>query len=415
MKFEKYQKTHEYICAGWCKAVKKGNRDLNFALPFDFIPPCIDNGFIDLFYWDTYFTNLGLYVDGMEKYAYGNIENLKFCLRRFGCVPNVCRADGAKHASQPPLLFLMIKEQYNRSLDKEWLKDSYKVLKTEYAFWQSKRLAPNGLNRYWRNFDCERLGADESWIKWYSGRHGTHIIYLSEVEKIELQTHKTAEGEGGEDHTPRYGGKAADINPIDLNSYLYGFERQMMEFASILANGEVDIWSRRAETRLGLIRKYCYDSDTGVYFDYDYKRKQRTGVYCGACYLPFVFGISNDKGAVEKINEALLYMHGVVSCQNMSSDGDVYQWGYPNSWAPHNWWAYLANKRVGLQTEAVIIAERYCDNVSAEFNKSGKLYEKYDAVVGGKATVNEYETPEMLGWTAGVFSSFLDVLKTWED
>ena len=29
--------------------------------------------------------------------------------------------------------------------------------------------------------------------------------------------------------------------------------------------------------------------------------------------------------------------------------------------------------------------------------------EKYDAIVGGKAVVDEYGTPEMLGWTAGVF------------
>ena len=95
----------------------------------------------------------------------------------------------------------------------------------------------------------------------------------------------------------------------------------------------------------------------------------------------------------------------------MPPDGDVYQWGYPNSWAPNNWWAYLANNRVGNQEKAKTIIKNYLDTVSAEFEKSGKLYEKYDAVQGGKAVVNEYEVPEMLGWTAGVFSRFFNILQ----
>lgn len=399
-------KAHAYVQDTWLKALKKGDGDKNFVLPYDYIPPCVNTGFTTLFYWDTYFTNLGLYSDGLAKYAFQNVEDLKFALRKFGCVPNCCRANGAMHASQPPLLYLMVRDYFEYSQDIEWLKDSYDALKIEYTFWQTKRMAPNGLNRYWRNYDCEALGAEEGWIRWYARRHGSHILELSEEEKITLQTHKTAEGEGGEDHTPRYGGKAGDINPIDLNAYLYGFENTMSTFAKVLQNGEDVVWNSRAKQRLALIKKYCYDKETGVYFDYNYKTGARTGIYCGACYLPYVVGITKNKKALKQINQRLVYKHGVVSCQIMPPDNDVYQWGYPNSWAPNNWWAYLANYNAGNYHIAKTIAQNYLNTISAEFEQSGKLYEKYDAVVGGKSTVNEYEMPEMLGWTAGVFSRF---------
>ena len=49
--------------------------------------------------------------------------------------------------------------------------------------------------------------------------------------------------------------------------------------------------------------------------------------------------------------------------------------------------------------------------VEDEFNRCGKLWEKYDAVSGEKATVNEYSETEMMGWTAGVYVVLDDYLK----
>ena len=97
--------------------------------------------------------------------------------------------------------------------------------------------------------------------------------------------------------------------------------------------------------------------------------------------------------------------YGVVCVEKVPSD-TVYQWGYPNSWAVDNYLAYSAAKAVGEEGKAEEIAKTYLKTVSEEFAKSGRLWEKYDAVVGGAATVNEYEVPEMLGWTAGVFEYF---------
>ena len=77
---DKEKLTSEYIKKSWAGAVKKKDVDPNFIMPYDYIPPCVDGDLINLYYWDTYFTNKGLYIDGLDEYAFGNIQNLRFAL-----------------------------------------------------------------------------------------------------------------------------------------------------------------------------------------------------------------------------------------------------------------------------------------------------------------------------------------------
>ncbi len=400
----KYQATRAYIRRSWQRAVKDKNVDEGFPLPYDYVPPCIDGGLTNLYYWDTYFTNIGLYLDGLDRYAFNNVENLKFCLRKFGCVPNMCRANGAEYCSQPPLLFLMIEDYYARTGNIEFLKDGYEALKTEYAFWMTRRIAENGLNRYGCNADYSKKNNAD----YYARRFKIDMSDWTEARKVEFCLNCMAEGESGEDHTPRFAGRAKYVNPLDLNCYLYAFEKTMARFSGLLGAGEEKTWIRRAEDRSSILRKYCYDEETGAYFDYDYERETRTGIYCVACYLPYVFGITKDANALEKINARLIYPCGVVSCQKMDGVKGIYQWGYPNAWAPHQYWAYLANERAGKEALAKEIAQKFLDNVADEFSRSGRVLEKYDALQGGGATVQDYGLIEMLGWTAGVYNYFYD-------
>ncbi len=408
---EVIKKTREYIKNSWSKAVRAKDNNANFILPYDFIPPCVDY-FTTLYYWDTYFTNKGLYLDGLAEYAYNNIQNLLFCLRKFGCVPNCCYENGAKHASQPPLLFLMVEDYYRFSKDKIFLKQSYSALEIEYNFWNTRRIRACQLNGYGTNRNYEQMDKSELLreIAYYAKRVNKDFSKCTEEELREKLKNVTAEGESGEDHTPRFADKAFEICSIDLNSILYGFEKTMAFFAKELDENEEE-WENRAQRRKTLIYQYCFDEGSGVFFDYNAVTQKRTGVYCAACYLPFVFGLSKDLNALNLVNEKLIFKNGTISCQVIENTGGVFQWGYPNAWAPHQYYAYTANMRLNNSKTAKDIALKWLNTVSQEFEKSGKLYEKYDAVVGGKATVNEYGTPEMLGWTAGVFNYFVDAIK----
>ena len=65
--------------------------------------------------------------------------------------------------------------------------------------------------------------------------------------------------------------------------------------------------------------------------------------------------------------------------------------------------ASVINTESGFIEDAKRIAKKYVDLVDTNFEKTGGLWEKYNAVTGGIDAVSEYGTPEMMGWTAGVY------------
>ena len=144
--------------------------------------------------------------------------------------------------------------------------------------------------------------------------------------------------------------------------------------------------------------------DDGVYHDYNFVEKRLSKLVTGASITPYVFGISEDKKGCLEAFKRLELPYGVAVGDKQTDSG--FQWAYPNTWAPHNYWAYIANKNVGLINEASEIVEKYLDTVSNVFEKTGKIFEKYDARTGDMTVFNEYGLPEMLGWTAGVFQAF---------
>jgi alpha,alpha-trehalase len=75
----------------------------------------------------------------------------------------------------------------------------------------------------------------------------------------------------------------------------------------------------------------------------------------------------------------------------------------PNSWAPLNFVAFQSAKKLSLDEEAERIAKKYVIATDALFEKTGKLWEKYNAENGELDHASEYGTPDMLGWTAGVY------------
>ena len=45
------------------------------------------------------------------------------------------------------------------------------------------------------------------------------------------------------------------------------------------------------------------------------------------------------------------------------------------------------------------------------FEKTGLLWEKYDALKGSVSVTREYDTPAMMGWTAGVYLDMQHMIK----
>ena len=389
-----------YIKEGWVKA-RTTACETDLELPYPFVPPAMAAEGIHrtLYYWDTYFTNIGLIVDGYVNWARENTDDLLYALRHFGCVPNYTRKDGADFCSQPPLLSLMVRDIYQQTKDEAWLAKAVEALEIEYKFWMQKRMTPIGLNQYGSNATKENL-------LWYYDYVSTRIELdqsLPDDEKIRIAKNFVAEAESGEDYTPRYANhNALDYVQIDLNSHLYGLEGFLAAYFADKDTKKAAYYTAQQEKRLALIEKYCFNEETGVYCDYDFVSDKKNDIISAACFLPYFYGFANQKGDIKAVYAILKTKGGVSACQDTGNT--QYQWGYPYIWAPHQYFAYVALKNYGYTELAKELRENFANLLSFHFDKTGALWERYDE--NGPAADLEYPTQKMLGWTAGTYRYF---------
>lgn len=47
------------------------------GLPYPYTTPCANEGFTEMYYWDTYFTNAGLIASGNVGHAKNNADNVR--------------------------------------------------------------------------------------------------------------------------------------------------------------------------------------------------------------------------------------------------------------------------------------------------------------------------------------------------
>lgn len=395
------QTLDEYIITGWGLArTTSGKGDMR--LPYPFVPPSIDkDGMLrTLFYWDTYFTNVGLIADGHTEWARENVDNLIFALERFGCVPNYTRDDGDRYCSQPPLLCLMIKDVYAQTKDKKWLAIAVASLEKEYSFWMTKRITPIGLNQYGTNATSEK-----DLVEYYE-YVSTRIKLEQDVsveQKMQIASNFIAEAESGEDFTPRYQNhNALEYVQLDLNCHLYGVEDFLCEYFSDKDAKKAEFYNKSKEKRVELIEKYCFNPKKGVYCDYNFVTQSTNDIISVACFMPYFYGIARNSENILDVYNRLKTNGGVASCQDVGKYD--YQWGYPFIWAPHQFFAYKALKNYGCFKQCEELRLNYMTLLSTVFDKTGALWERYDE--NGQAKDLEYPTQKMLGWTGGVYRYF---------
>lgn len=154
-----------------------------------------------------------------------------------------------------------------------------------------------------------------------------------------------------------------------------------------------------------------FDKENSIYLDYNFKDGTFSKITSAISFYPYTFGISNDKEGAKKILQHLELPFGISPTASRGEDAFYYQWDYPCVWPYTTWFSYMALKNVGLVEDGERIAKKYMLNVNVNFEKAGVIWEKYDGKTGGVGVSNEYETPEMLGWSAGVYRFFVEDMK----
>ena len=67
--------------------------------------------FREVYYWDSYWTIIGLLISGMTETAKGMLENFADLIDQYGLIPNGNRIYYTRR-SQPPLYIAMVEEYY---------------------------------------------------------------------------------------------------------------------------------------------------------------------------------------------------------------------------------------------------------------------------------------------------------------
>lgn len=377
------------------------DEDTLFGLPYPYTVPCADGMFNELYYWDTYFTNKALLVLGQAEQAANNTKDILYLIDRFGYMPNGNRT-GFLRRSQPPYAALMVNDVYRTSGDLSFLKSAFVTLKKEYEFWMTRRVSENGLNHY----DCEE--DEESCAAMYNGCVAERIGKDDSRDPKEAGRHYFAEAESGWDFNPRFDGYCADYNAVDLNGNLYLYEKLFAEYEVLLGEGDGKVWESKAKFRAEKMNALMWDNATGVYKDYNYKMDKHSSIISAASFQPYFVGLAGDtqKSGLLKLLQTLENAWGIFTTAKTDKK---YQWAYPNIWAPCQYIAVEGLRHYGFIQEAERIAHKYIALLEKNFAAYGKLYEKYNGVTGDIDAASEYGTPEMLGWTAGVYCALLNL------
>jgi len=397
------EKTHTYIVKSWARCRVDPStieRDI-YRLPKPFTPPTPGGLFHCLFYWDTFYTNRGLILDGHSDWAKDNVDDLLFELREWGFVPNSNSDPGVIYISQPPYLHFMVHDIAEALPDEAWLQDAYEALKLEYAFWMKKRMTPTGLNRHYGH----ETRTKEQLISYYRYVAKDRLnlpLDIPEAEQIKKGAEYAAAAEAGLDFSPRFGDFGGAVNPVDLNANLYGLECDLALYAERFEKNRASFYRQAAATRKALMDSLLLGQD-GLYHDYNFVTKEQSPLHCSGQFMPFITGLSTNQKAAHALIKILLDEGGVYSTDKLEKI--PYQAAYPYSWPYDNYLAFWALNTLSLKEDAMSVAKRYVEAVSKSFAATGRLWETYDGRDGSIAHKKEYATQEMMGWTAGVYEA----------
>lgn len=388
-------------------------------LPYPYIVP--GGRFGEIYYWDSYFTMLGLKASGKNEMLENMVKNFSYLIETVGYIPNGNRSYFIGR-SQPPFYSLMI-QLLADSNGKEVLPACLPQLEKEYSFWMNgaDKLSetttmlhhtvrmPGGeiLNRYWDENDTAR---PESF------REDVELSRQSGQEPQKLYRHLRAGAESGWDYSCRWFKKTdsfasihtTEIVPVDLNCLIVHLEQTIAEAWQLKGNMEAaEKYQSLAEKRKEAIQKYCWNNEQGFYFDYDAEERKQKQSLTLAGVFPLFFKIATDKQAKRValvIKEKFLRPGGVVS--TLETTGQ--QWDAPNGWAPLQWITITGLENYGYTELANEIAKRWIQLNKDVFKRTGKLMEKYNVVdTHLEAGGGEYQGQDGFGWTNGVLLALI--------
>jgi alpha,alpha-trehalase len=181
--------------------------------------------------------------------------------------------------------------------------------------------------------------------------------------------------------------------------------------------------------RKSLINKFCWNSEKGLYLDYNHVTKKQSTFVAATTLTPLWCKMATKEQAKILVDNAirLLKEKGGIAGSTKESRGYINekrphrQWDYPNGWAPHQMmiWKGLLNYGFDLEAQELIYRWLYMITKNA-VDYNGTIPEKYDVVegthkvfaeYGNVGTDFEYMSQEGFGWMNASYQYGLSLLE----
>ena len=386
------------------------------TLPSPYIVP--GGRFREVYYWDSYFTMLGLAESGKFDIITNMLDNFAHLINTVGHIPNGNRTYYITR-SQPPFFSQMVALLSNYEGDVVY--EKYKVaLRKEYEFWMEGQNAtdtpikhcvntPSGImNRY---FDLGDTPRQESYREDYE-------LVQKTKGGAKMYRDLRSGAESGWDYTTRWfaDGKTMEtiettnIIPVDLNALLYGLEEVLtrcysddLTFITVLKSS--------MNNRKEFLQDYAWNSEDMVFEDFNWVKQKQTNIKSLAMVYPLFFKMATQEqadGVAVYLKKHFLKPGGLPATLNHSGQ----QWDAPNGWAPLQWMAIKGLDNYGHSDLAKTIAERWVRLNEKVYANTGKFVEKYNVEdmtldAGGC----EYPVQDGFGWSNGVYLALKAYLK----
>lgn len=398
------------------------------TIPYTYIVPNTGH-FKRIYYWDSFFMFKGLIGTKRQSITKKMVNNFIYLYDKYQIIPNF-NAPASINRSQPPFLSSMILDAYITPLllhrdhkyhiglssqvykarNKRWLKKAISTAKKEYeAVWIDNE------NLYNHHVDGYNLS-----------RYGDRDIGYAHSSELE----------SGWDMTSRFYNRCDQFLPIDLNTYLYKYEKDFAFVAKLFKNHkEEKYWMEKAEARKKEMNKCMWDDNEKFFFDYGYAFKRVSHFFSLASYTVLWAGLATPTQAKQMVDRLSKfetpYGLSISAAESLAKPINLEkiqrryhpaineiikpkQWDYPNIWSPLEYLTVIGLLKYGYVKDAKRIMKKSIKAHAALFRKHNTFFEKIDGETGEPGKGALYGDQNGFGWTNAVFYRYTMILQAIE-
>jgi alpha,alpha-trehalase len=206
-----------------------------------------------------------------------------------------------------------------------------------------------------------------------------------------------------------FGSATHHFAPVCLNSLLYKTEKDLEQISRWLGHtADAAKWAKRAEVRRSLVTRYLWDTQHGMFFDYDFTKNKISAYRYASMFYPLWSGLATPEQAwATAANLKVIERAGGVA---MSPYDQGTQWDLPYGWGNIEMVVIAGLRRYGFNADADRVSYEFLSTVAENFRRDGNIREKYNVVTRSSEAHVElgYEMNVVgFGWTNAAFLELL--------